>query len=714
MLISHHLHKIVELIGSHATVSIVASTGSGKSVGIPAAIASAGAKCFVVVPTRTAAISLAEYQRVLQQASNPNADVSKLVGYAAEGSVNYGPETTIAYVTGGHARRKMLSYFSQGTVSPIDFCDVIFADEAHSGSLDITLIISLWMAAASVHVRLPRLVIASATPTPLIIHPTPQVYTVQSSTYPIEFRYLTQELRASIGWKEEGESEEDAIAPQLYLATAELTALIHKENDIDTGHILVFAPGASEVEIIVGRLRELVKEKADIIAAFGALRQEDIAMIYRQTAVNERKIIVATNIAELSITIEDVGYVVDTLIEKRAESSQSGGFRLTTSYVSKDSATQRAGRTGRTRSGVCYRMSSLQRYERLEEHRPPEIDRVPIYGTVMELLDVGLDPVSVMGDIGAERLSRAIRLLVDLGMVKMESGNDSLSVTVTGMGHFAPNFPISVRNAAFLWRWIEAGHPIFPGIVVAALVDCYGPSYFWIPRRQPEQSSNQYDLIVKEHKEKYFTKYLGYSDVETSLNMWNDLTSAIGGIRGDYQAWARENSINQKKVRELLLIVEQSINAALRLGYDVRIGPFTTQGVTQAARQILLLVYADTTLVCREDYRGRKYLDPMSREEYKLDNRYAINQFSSRPPSAIIALVTAEIKGARGTSRVVSFGLDSERNDTDQNRFSLSRRGQRVLVKARRKPVNVSLSDVSPVNQALELLSQLKIGEEGS
>src|SRR5690606_5428832 len=137
-------------------------------------------------------------------------------------------------------------------------------------------------------------------------------------------------------------------------------------------------PGSAEVESVTASLQELLKDAipgktATIIPAFGALKQEDIAMIYKQTAPTERKIVIATNIAEMSITITDVGHVIDTMVEKRAETSQSGGFRLSTHYISKDSAKQRAGRTGRTRSGICYRLSTQERYESLEEHRPPEI-----------------------------------------------------------------------------------------------------------------------------------------------------------------------------------------------------------------------------------------------------------------------------------------------------------------------------------------------------
>ena len=703
MQIASHLPKILTLISSYPVVSIVAPTGSGKSIGIPAAIASTGAKCFVSVPTRTAAISLAEYQRVLQRTVDPKANVNKIIGYAAEGNVNYGPDTMVAYVTGGHMRKKMLSYFAGGTVAPIDFCDVLFTDEVHSGSIDTTVIISLWMTAAAAQVRVPRLVIASATPVPMVIEPTPQIYTVDLAAYPIEYRYLDKDF------------DIDDPSGALYTQTANLTANIHRTTPVDSGHILVFTPGSAEVETVASSLRELLKDPidgkiVDIIPAFGALKQEDIALIYKQTAPNERKIVIATNIAEMSITIEDVGYVVDTMVEKRAETSQSGGFRLTTHYISKDSAKQRAGRTGRTRPGISYRMCTQERYEKLEEHRPPEIERVPIYETVMELLDVGLTPELVLKGIDIQRITGAVQLLMKLGMVVNSNGG----VTVTDSGHFAPNFPLSVRNAAFLWQWIQAKYPVFPGIVTAALIDCYGPSYFWIPRRKPTESVEEYNLMIKQYKAKNFAKYVGYNDLETSLNMWNDLAATIGGIRGSQRAiigWSRDNSINNKKIRELLMIVEQSVNAAVRFGYNVEIGPFTTQGVVTATRPILLSVYSDMTLIQRRDIT---YFSPITKEEYRLDNRDAVNELMNKPPPGVIALVTAEIKTQRGVFRVIGFAVDTDKDGLGRPIVVRGRaptpRGPRAITHPRQTANVTEPLQTQELNQALDLLATLNVG----
>jgi hypothetical protein len=946
MLIASHLSSIINLISTNPVVSVVSPTGSGKSVGIPAAIAATGAKCFVSVPTRTAAISLAEYQRALQLAQTPNLDVNKIVGYAAESKVHYTSATMIAYVTGGHARRKMLQYFSRGHVSDIDFCDVLMVDEVHSGSVDTTIIISLWMKAAASQVRVPRLVIASATPVPMIIEPIPQVYTVELPSFPIDFRYLAQDI------------DIDDPMGLLYVEAAKIAADIHRNTAIDTGHILIFAPGSSEVESIAAELGNLVKSTEDkiidIIPAFGALKPEDIALIYKQTGSNERKVVIATNIAEMSITIVDVGHVIDTMVEKRPETSLSGGFRLTTHYISKDSAKQRAGRTGRTRPGTCHRMCTLGKFSQLEEHRPPEIERVPIYETVMELLDVGLSPETVIKGIDIQRVVQATLLLNRLGMIT----NTANGVTVTDMGHFAPKFHLSVRNAAFLWHWINfnghkfssytiklahelvninlehaeidetseymsikphqmvqtaaifetenlhpfsiidataniggdiinffrlfphadikgieidpaiarilrrnfenlgiilgttvkyhatainmsaidyfksnryadmiffdppwisgrdyklhekveltldnqgigivigqilkagmtplvvlkapfnvdydmilsdvgfsvvtsvhnvykyqldvvdyqlifirsvdipllsplvmkqnipaevslvsAQYPVFPGIVAASLIDSYGPSYFWIPRRKPDMDTHEYNLMVRDYKIKNFGKYIGYNDLETCLNMWSDLMASVGGIDASPKAvvnWARSNSINNKKIRELLTIVDQSVKAMNHYGRRVQVGPFTTQGVMKAARPLLLSVYSDTTMIHGRDL---SYFNPMNRENYRLDNRDAVNTMIDNPPKGVIALVTAEISAQRGVFRVIGFGVDTDKDGLgrpiiEKEPTQSSQRGPRAIIHQRQPPVQPTLSEQSEINSALDLLSTLNI-----
>lgn len=610
MQISSHLPAIIKLVSENATVSVVASTGSGKSVGLPAAIAATGARCFITVPTRTAAISLSEYQKVIQK------DLKNIsVGYAAEGNINYTKDTKIVYVTGGHMRKKLLSYFTNGKARAIDFTDVLVVDEVHTGSLDNSIIISLWMIARKMKVQIPRLVIASATPVPLSIQPPPKEYNVVIPAYPISIKYLNADL------------EEDKVL----IAAADKASDIHDKFPLAEGHILVFAPGSNEVETIASLLK--VANTAEIITAFSALSTEDINKIYKKS--DKRKIIVATNIAEMSITISDIGFVVDTMLEKRVETSLSGGMRLSTRFISKDSAKQRAGRTGRTKPGICYRMCSEAFYERLEEHRPAEIERVPIYESVMEMLAVGLNPEEVLKELDPEKIRKTIELLSKLGMINLG--------VVTELGHFAPKLQFSVRNACFLYKWIKDDkYPIFPGIVICAIIDCYGPNYFWFPRKLDRDA-------LSEYKGK-FKKYAGGNDLELYLNMWRELTNENNGIKinNSLGSWIRDNSMNGKKIKELLQVVNSTVGTLKGLKYNFELGPFNSTNACNAARGYLKEVYDDQILTKRFD----SYVNKTG--VYKTDNKSIVKVTAEK----IIALITIEIKIPQKLLKVVSFSLD--------------------------------------------------------
>ena len=295
-------------------------------------------------------------------------------------------------------------------------------------------------------------------------------------------------------------------------------------------------------------------------------------------------------------------------------------------------------------------------YEALDEHRPAEIHRIAIYNTVMEMLEIGLDPVELLKGVSPHRITHAVEILEKLGMVTKQDGQ----VKVTDSGHFAPNFPLGIRNAAVLWRWIEQGLPLFPGIIATCLIDCYGPSYYWIPRRNRDQSTTEYRIATDAHKEKYFSEFVGSSDVETALNMWNTLMDDVGGYDAGPKAiltWTQENSINHKKLKEVLTISRQCINAANRRGLEVNVGRFTTAGVITKLKPILSDVYGD--MVMFHKY-GTFYTLPSTGTDFKLDSRGASSNLSLNKPPAVIGLITADIRGTRSTMHFLSFAIEAD------------------------------------------------------
>lgn len=651
MEIAEHLPNIITLVRNNIAILVVAPPGSGKTIGIPFALNTVGARCFAAVPTRTAAKSLYEYQKTLQP--DPN-----IVGYAAEGNIQYNESSKIVYATSGHIRKKLLSYFrDDGTPPNVDFCDVLLVDEVHAGSIDSTVILGLWLLLlyireealktnANIIFNIPRLIVASATPIPLSIHIGAVPYKVEIKRHHIEHIYQKTPM------------DFDNLS-LLHKETANVIKEYHKQLPIEHNHMLVFTSGKKEVDSIMAELKKLLLNDttAIIIPAHGSLSSEEINKIYSE--FNGRKIIISTNIAEMSITIKDIGIVIDTMLEKRTETSQSEGLRLTTHLISKDSAEQRAGRTGRTRPGICHRMCTLDQFNNLEHHRPLEINRIPIHHVILELLERGLDPSFILQDVNITTINKSIGTLRKYNLITPQN-------KITDKGVFVNKFPIAIKSAIFLFDWAEQYSKIlFPGLIVASIINCYGPSYYWIPRKDSSQNNNTYNLEIAAHKNKYFGKFKGYNDLETALRFWIDLTTFIKTNNESItnpsprivSLWSVQNSMNNKKIRELLKTVKQCLDVFRREGYMVQTGNFNPLNVVNAARPILYKVY-DTEILAQK--RGAIYLDIHTKLSYKLDTKEAVNDFSSKYPPGVISIINIEFKNQNENFRVSSFSVDTD------------------------------------------------------
>src|SRR5438105_667060 len=155
LLISKYLKPIGSLVKDNLVTQVNAATGSGKSIGIPEYLAQSGKRVFVSVPTRISATSLSSYL----QSRNPKISI----GYAAEGISKYDYNTQVVYATSGHVRRKLLGYFAGSVMrNGLTFTDVLVLDETHTGSLDNTIIFSLWMYAHKKGLPVPKLLLLSA------------------------------------------------------------------------------------------------------------------------------------------------------------------------------------------------------------------------------------------------------------------------------------------------------------------------------------------------------------------------------------------------------------------------------------------------------------------------------------------------------------------------------------------------------------------------
>jgi len=658
--IAPYLPQIFEMISGNAITSVESFTGSGKTIAVPAYIASNGWRCFISVPTIASVRGAAQFARKIQydnfikqgmsQAEATRA-AAKMVGSAAESEVQYSSESAIVYATTGHLSNKMFSYFRDGKARDMDFTETLMVDEIHVGSIDNTLILSLWALAATQGVLVPRLILASATSVPIPLPVAPVRFNMPPGGFGVQIRYFGRDFPL-----EKVES--------MYIEAARLAARIHLDNSLDEGHVIVFAPGKSEVEKLRTLTLAFVAEEGDpstvlaMIASSG-MKPEEMEAIVAPPPENTRKIIFGTNSIEASLTVPNTGFVIDTLLEKRRETSVSGGFRLALRFVAKDSAQQRSGRTGRTRPGVAYRMCTEEFYRKLDDHRLSEVERLPLHDTVIKLLDAGIDPAASLIGASPASIQDSIALLSELDMIETENtpGRRGLP-KVTPLGRFAPRLPLGVRNAAFLWHWLRAGYIPYIGIVVAALLDC-GGGYFFVPRvrsTDPPEAKREAKM-----SEILLRRFVGEDDLDSSLLMFEALSGEVPDLLEKrnldaVRRWAGRNSMNNQKLKELLNIIRLVVRkiSESRDGDRLEVRPISRSGIAGYALPILKRVYKDQVL----EHRGKtEYVSPRG-DVFRLDNN-VMNRLAQTRPPYVLAAATAEITVGAGSSQKISFGIAS-------------------------------------------------------
>ena len=492
--IRSHINPILDLIRDNDLTTVVAPTGTGKSLGIPLGVGESGSKIFVSVPTIVSAISLSETLKRL----NPELKI----GYAAEGNIEYTSETQVVYATSGHLRLKILRDAQDGKCN-FDFADVLMIDEYHLRKADNDVIFGLWKhclgeiksSKDEQERSVPRMVLVSATPDPELQKISAK-YVVEIESYPITVRY-----------SDSRDTNKDIIE------------MIKKMNlSTDPGHILVFVAGVSDVEFVSRGIQ--IPPKSKVYRAYGQMNKDELQQIYETVPPGIRKIIVATNVLETSVTVPDVGIVIDSMLEKQAGKSPIGGLSLNTTSISTSAAIQRCGRTGRTQAGVCIRMISLEKYNKLDQHTPPEIERVPIHRYVMELITTGFNPEEILPQSVEEEINNSIGLLKRLNIVSEEN-------QITEGGKFIFNFPLGVRTGAMLYQWVSQTSsitdvPVYPGAVIISILDNWGPSYFVYPRQRRETDVEYADKLdtFNTNMEQFHSKY---GSVGMLVKMWNTL-----------------------------------------------------------------------------------------------------------------------------------------------------------------------------------------------
>jgi ATP-dependent helicase HrpB len=385
------------LRAAHAAV-LVAPPGAGKTTRVPLVLAAepwaAGKKLIVLEPRRLAARAAAA-----RMAATLDEAVGASVGYRVRFGSKVSAATRIEVVTEGVFTRLILDDPSLAGVAAVIF------DEFHERSLDADFGLAL---ARDVQQGLRaelKLLVMSATldgaRVGKLLDDAPLIESA-GRAFAVETRYLGRDPRTPI---------------ERQVADAVMRAL-----RAEAGSLLVFLPGAAEIRRVETQLREHVRDQAvDIVPLYGALDAEVQDRAIAPAPSGRRKVVLATSIAETSLTIEGVRVVIDCGLARVPRYEPDVGLtRLETVRVSRASVEQRRGRAGRTAPGVCYRLWDEPQTAALEPANRPEILAADLTGFVLDLAHWGVaDPASLafLDPPPAPALAQAKALLGELGAI---------------------------------------------------------------------------------------------------------------------------------------------------------------------------------------------------------------------------------------------------------------------------------------------------------
>ena len=424
---------------------LTAPPGAGKTTRVPLALLNAswlsGKKLLLLEPRRLAARAAAH-----RMAEELQERVGETVGYRMRLETKIGPTTKIEVVTEGVLIRLLHQDPS------LDAYGIVLFDEFHERSLQADSGLALCLEAQRLFRPDLRLFVMSATldcgPVAELLGRAPLI-TCEGRMFPVETRYLDRPLTG-----------------QLDLAVVQL---IRRSLLQDEGSLLVFLPGMADIRRVERMLVDAQLNPCTKIAPLhGDLPQEAQQAAIRPAAPGARKVVLATSIAETSLTIDGVRVVIDAgLVRIPRYDPRSGLTRLETIRVTQDSAEQRRGRAGRLESGICYRLWTDKEQATLTAHRPPEILEADLTPLILDLAQWGIcDPaeLSWLTPPPSGAVAQARELLVQLGAFSAEG-------RLTEHGRRMAELPLHPRLAHMMLRAAPVGLADLACEVAALLSD---------------------------------------------------------------------------------------------------------------------------------------------------------------------------------------------------------------------------------------------------
>ena len=502
---------LLKAISEYQVLIIVGETGSGKTTQIPQYLHEAGytkdgLKVGCTQPRRVAAMSVAA-----RVAEEMGVKVGNEVGYSIRFEDATSDKTILKYMTDGMLLREFLTEPDLGAYS------ALMIDEAHERTLHTDILFGLVKDIARFRPEL-KLLISSATMDAQKFakyFDDAPIFNIPGRRYPVDIHYTPQ--------------------PEANYLAAAVTTIFQIHITQPRGDILVFLTGQEEIEAAELNLQETARKLGSkvpemvICPIYANLPSELQSKIFEPTPPKARKVVLATNIAETSLTIDGIVYVIDPgFVKENVYNARTGMESLVVTPCSRASANQRSGRAGRVAPGKCFRLyTKFAFYNELDESTMPEIQRTNLNSVVLLLMSLGITDLmdfDFMDAPPAETLIRALENLYALGAL-----NDKGALTKLGrqMAEF-PTDPMLARSilAADKYNCVEE---------VLSVIAMLGESASLFYRPKDKK------ILADSARSRFTVKEGG--DHFSLLNIWNQW------VDSDFSyVWARENFLQQRSL----------------------------------------------------------------------------------------------------------------------------------------------------------------------
>jgi len=548
-------HRILEALKERQVLVVESPTGSGKTTGLPVILLEAGyaKKGFIGVtqPRRIAALGVCRFI-----ARHVNSEVGGLVGYKMRFEDVTSADTKLKIVTDGTLLQEMkgdrwLSRY-----------DVLMIDEAHERSLNIDFILGLVKGILPHRPEL-KVIISSATLNPRIFSDYfggAPIVTIDTPVFPVHLHYDPPPI----------EGDEAMLIDKIAGKVERIVTMGSLgEEDVPNGDILIFCSGEKVIKDSVAKLVTCsARERLQVMPLYARLGSEEQEKVFETTPEGKTKVVVATNVAETSVTIDGITAVIDTGLAKlNFYNPNTYTSSLIETEISRASADQREGRAGRTQPGICYRLYSEANYNKRSKFTKEEIYRTDLAEVVLRMAEIGIRdfesfPFISSPERGGVRGAVDVLRLLDA----LDSDNE-----LTDIGRKMTPYPLMPRHSRMIVEAVSRYPDVIREVLIlAAFLSTNSP--YLLPQGEEMEARRAHHKFRSER----------HGDFASYLNLFWDYTNTR-----DRQKFAEAHYLDKKILDEILAIAEQLEEITARSGIPIGEGGAGEDFIKACARGLI-------------------------------------------------------------------------------------------------------------------------------